>query len=263
VKSLLAISFLVLSGIAGSALFSQEDLNLMGRYEDVKDLVENNTEETNQFVFTRLIYNGRIPYYYKNWYTDYPRADHHLIDVIHRLTNIDIADRERAIPINDPDLFKYPFVYSSEEGQMVLSDSDAARLRDYLMRGGFWVVDDFWGSFEWANFEREMRKIFPDREIKPIPMDHPIFHMVYDIDEVIQVPSLAYVFNGGITWEQDGFHAECKGIWDDNGRLMVVINHNTDLGDAYEWSDDPRYPNRFSGYAYRMAVNFLMYSLTH
>jgi len=259
----LSLSSLFLIGLAAAALFGQEELNLLGSYEDVRSLVDNNTADTNQFVFTRSIYNGRIPYYYKNWYTDYPRADHHLIEVIHRLTNIDIAMKERAIPINDPDLFKYPFVYSSEEGQMVLSDADAAQLRTYLLRGGFWVIDDFWGSFEWANFERQMKKIFPEREIKDIPIDHPIFHLFYSIDHLIQVPSLAYVFNGGITWETDGFVPECKGIWDDEGRLMVVINHNTDLGDAYEWSDDPSYPNRFSGYAYRMAVNFLMYAMTH
>ncbi len=118
-----------------------------------------------------------------------------------------------------------------------------------MERGGFWIVDDFLGTFEWSEFAAQMRKIFPYREIKDIPRDHPIFHVMYDTDHIIQTPSLAYVFNGGITWEVDGFEAECKGIWDDSGRLMVVINHNTDLGDAYEWSDDPRYPNKFSGYA--------------
>ena len=237
---------------------------LFGRYEDVKLVPENNTAATNQFVFTRLIYNGRIPSYYKNWYTDYPRADNNLIAVLKRLTNVDIADKGRVIPINDPDLFKYPFIYSLEEEQMVLSDDDAAKLRTYLLRGGFWVLDDFWGSFEWSIFEEQMKKIFPDREIKDIPLDHPIFHVMYDIDHLMQTPSAAYFFNGfGITYETDGWVPECKGIWDDNGRLMVVINHNTDLKSAYDWSDDPRYPDRSSGYAYRLAANFLVYALSH
>lgn len=253
------------AAVTAAVVYAQEDeeLGFIGRYDDVQRVPHNFTQETNQFVFARLIYNGRIPGYYKNWYTDYPRADRHLIDVLKRLTNIDIADQERVIPINDPDLYKYPLVYSSEVEQMVLTDDDATTMRNYLERGGFWIVDDFWGSFEWSAFERQIRKVFPHREIKDIPRNHPIFHVFYDIDHLIQTPSMAYAFNGGMTWETDGFQAECKGIWDDNGRLMMVINHNTDLGDAYEWSDDPRYPDKFSGYAFRMAVNFFMYALTH
>ena len=109
----------------------------------------------------------------------------------------------------------------------------------------------------------DLKKILPNVEIKDIPQDHTIFHQFFDIDKIIQVPSLAYVYNGGITWEQDGFVAECKGIWDDNGRLMVMINHNTDLGDAYEWADEPKYPEAFSHYAYQVAVNAILYAHTH
>ena len=254
---------LLLAVLTAVVVYGQEEMELLGRYDDVHRVLDNYTKETNEFVFTRLIYNGRIPGYYKNWYTDYPRADRNLIAVLKRLTNINISDRERVVPINDPDLFKYPMVYSSEIEQMVLTDEDAAILRNYMERGGFWIVDDFWGSFEWSEFEAQMHKVFPNREIKDIPRDHPVFHVMYDIDHLIQTPSLAYAFNGGITWETDGFVPECKGIWDDKGRLMMVINHNTDLGDAYEWSDDARYPDRFSGYAFRMAVNFIMYALTH
>jgi hypothetical protein len=261
---LVAVLMLFVAVVTAAGVYAQdEELGLLGRYDDVRRIPFNYTKNTNEFVFTRLIYNGQIPGYYKNWYTDYPRADRNLILVLKRLTNIPIADGERAIPINDPDLFNYPLVYSSEVEQMVLTDEDATILRNYMERGGFWIVDDFWGSFEWSAFERQIRKVFPHREIKDIPRDHPIFHDFYDIDHLIQTPSLAYAFNGGRTWETDGFQAECKGIWDDKGRLMMVINHNTDLGDAYEWSDDARYPNKFSGYAFRMAVNFFMYALTH
>jgi hypothetical protein len=242
-------------------LFAQE-FGLIGRYDDAR-YIDQPKDETNQIVFARLIYNGRIPGYYKNWYTDYPKSDRQLIQGIQRLTNLNIADHERAVAITDPDLFKYPFLYTSEPGQMILSQSDAAILREYLNRGGFWVLDDFWGSSEMGSLEDQIRKVLPGSEIKDIPHDHPIFHLFYDIDKVIQVPSLAYTINGGITWEQDGFVGECKGIWDDRGRLAVVINHNTDLGDAYEWADEPTYPNDFSSYAYRMAINFFLYALTH
>ena len=247
--------------LAVGVLFSQEEFGFIGSYEDARS-IDQPTNDTDQIVFTRLIYNGRIPGYLKNWYTDYPKADRQLIMGVKRLTNLDMADHERAIAITDPSLFKYPFVYTSEPGQMVLSAEDAKIMREYLERGGFWVLDDFWGSFEWANMETQMKKVLPNGEIKTIPPDHPIFHMMFDVNKVVQVPSLAYIYTG-ITYEQDGFEAECKGIWDEHGRLLVVINHNTDLGDAYEWADEPRYANQFGGYAYRMAINTILYALTH
>ena len=242
--------------------FAQEETGFVGRYEDARSIVQSQDDST-QMIFARLIYNGRIPGYYKNWYTDYPKADRQLIQGLQRLTNLDIADHARAIAVTDPELFKYPFVYTSEPGQMVFNNQDAAIMREYLQRGGFWVLDDFWGSFEWAHMESQMKKILPGAVIKDIPRDHPLFHLFYDIDKIIQVPSLAYLYNGGITYEQDGFVGECKGIWDDKGRLVVVINHNTDLGDAYEWADEPQYPNYFSSFAYRVALNTILYALTH
>jgi len=261
VKRVRTGALLLLIAVAVGKIFAQE-LGFLGRYDDARYIDQSKTD-TNQIVFARLIYNGRIPGYYKNWYTDYPKADRQLILGLKRLTNLNIAEDERAVAINDPDLFRYPFIYTSEPEQMVLTEQDAAIMREYLARGGFWILDDFWGSFEWQLMEQQLKKILPNAEIKDIPRDHTIFHQFYDIDKIIQVPSLAYVYNGGITWEQDGFVPECKGVWDEHGRLMIVINHNTDLGDAYEHADNPQYPHRFSGYAYRIAINFILYSLTH
>jgi len=243
-------------------VFAQQELNFLGRFDDVKYIKQDKTE-TDQFHFTRLIYNGKITGYYKNWYTDYPKGDTQLIMGLKRLTNLNIADKPLAIPINDPDLFKYPFIYTSEIEQMVLSNEDAATLREYLARGGFWMIDDFWGSMEWDAFMVNLKKILPGVEVKDLPMDHPLFHIFFDIDHLIQTPSLAYLYNGGITWETDGFVPECKGVWDDHGRLMIVINHNTDLGDSYEWADEPRYPAVFTTYGYRLALNTFLYALTH
>ena len=239
----------------------QPHLFYEGNYKDINRVVQD-SGRTNQFVFARLVYNGLIPHYIKNWYTDWPKSDRQLITGLQRLSNVNMAEHERVIPLNDPDLFQYPFLYTSEPGQMVLSEADAAIMREYLGRGGFWVLDDFWGSFEWGNMVAQMEKVLPGAEIKDIPVDHPIFHTVYDIDELVQVPSLNFIFDG-IVVEQDGFEAFCRGIWDDQGRLMVVINHNTDLGDAYEHADHPQYPNYFSGFAYRLAINFVVYALTH
>ena len=255
-----AAAFAVIVTVAG-VLLSQNDLGFVGRYEDAKR-VHQGPAPSNQIVFARLIYNGRIPAYYKNWYTDYPKGDRQLIEGLKRLTTLDIADQGRVVAINDPELFRYPLVYSSEVGQMSLSDDDAAIMREYLLRGGFWFMDDFWGSTEWASLEAQMKKVFPVLEIRNIPLDNPVFHSFFDIDKVMQIPSLAYVYYG-VTYEQDGFQGECKGIFDEKGRLMVVINHNTDLGDAYEWADDPEYPMRFTGYAYRHALNIILYALSH
>jgi len=240
----------------------QDVLGLQGNYDDAKK-ISHQVQDTNQFVFARLIYNGRIPRYIKNWYTDYPEGDQHLIWALNRLTHLNVAEHERAIAITDPELFRYPFLYTSEPGQMLLTPEDAKIMREYLERGGFWMLDDFWGSFEWGNMVAEMKKVLPDAEIRDIPISHPLFHQFFDVDRLKQVPSLAYTINGGITHEQDGFDPECKGIWDENGRLMVVINHNTDLGDAYEHMDLPQYPYEFSSYSYRIAVNTFMYALSH
>ena len=256
-----AVIAAALSIVAAGAVFGQAEFFYKGRYSDIKR-IHQNTERTPQFVFTRLVYNGRIPGYIKNWYTDWPKSDRQLIMGLQRLSNISIADYERVVPVNDPDLFQYPFLYTSEPGQMVLTDTDAAILREYLQRGGFWILDDFWGSFEWANFEAQLKKVLPNSEIRDIPRDHPIFHTFYDIDELVQVPSLNYIFDGVVV-EQDGFEAFCRGVWDEKGRLMVVINHNTDLGDAYEHADHPKYPHYFSGFAYRLAINFIVFALTH
>jgi hypothetical protein len=264
VKRSTALAFLAV--ILAAGLLSaqiQEELGLVGSYEDAKR-IEQEKDETNQFVFVRLIFNGRIPGYIKNWYTDYPDGDNHLIWALRRLTQLDVAEHGRVIAINDPELFQYPFVYTSEPGQMVLTPEDAAFMREYLERGGFWMLDDFWGSFEWGNLVAEMKKVLPDAEIRDLPISHPLFHQFYEVDRLKQVPSLAYVYNPRhITWEQDGFEADCKGILDKDGRLVVVINHNTDLGDAYEHMDNPEYPYEFSSYAYRVAVNTFMYALSH
>ena len=269
-KCLAAAGVLLVLGTA-CFLLAQEELILAGNYDDVR-FIDQPISRTNQFVFARLIYNGRnqgnvrfgIAGDIKNWYTDYPKGDQQLIWALNRLTQLNIADHERAVAITDPDLFSYPFIYTSEPGQMVLDDKDAAILREYLQRGGFWMLDDFWGSMEWRDMAKEMEKVLPGHEIVEIPRSHPLFHTFFDVPKVMQVPSLNYIYNGGVTWEPpDGIEATCRGIWDEQGRLMVVINHNTDLGDAYEHMDHPLYPYEFSSYAYRIAVNTFVYALTH
>jgi Domain of unknown function (DUF4159) len=249
--------------LSGVLLVAQEGLDYEGNYADFRRLPPQTIQE-HDFTFVRLMYNGRIPHYLKNWYTDYPTGDRNLVRILGRVTGIDVAPETRVIPVHHGDLFSYPMIYSSEAGQMVLDAADASTLREYLLRGGFWMIDDFWGSFEWKNFQHEIKKVFPDSEIVDVPLSHPIFHVFYDIDRPMQVPNIAYAYNPGTpTWEQDGFEPYVRGIFDSTGRLLVLINHNTDLMDASEWADDPLYPQRFAAYSYRVFSNAVVYAQSH
>jgi len=198
------------------------------------------------------------------WLTDSPGADCKLMGAIHRMTGQSVYPNPNYIEILNPDLFKYPYAYIVEPGQMMFSDQEAARLREYLLRGGFLHLDDFWGLEQREIAFGELHKVFPDRPIQQIPLNHPIFHSFFDIDEIIQTPNEGQGCRGGQTWEQaDDIDPKVYGISDDNGRLMVAITYNTDLGDAWEFMDRPCYPQKFTGYALRMGLNFMTYAITH
>lgn len=199
------------------------------------------------------------------WATDYPGGDCKFMGAINRLTGIRVSPNPNVMEILDKDLFKFPFVYAVEVGQMYLDDDDAERLREYLLRGGFMHVDDFWGREEFANFEDQILKVFPDRRMERLPLTHPVFHTFFDVTEVMQIPNRGNgCANDGRTWEDD-FDREpvVYGISDDDGRLMVLVTYNSDLGDAWEYMDLPCYPVKYSGQAYRMGLNFMIYSMTH
>lgn len=223
-----------------------------------------------EFVFARLQYGSGLSNFRGfgrrrgSWATDWPEADSHFMLGIDRLTNIRIVlDDYISVAPGDPAIFDYPLVYAVEVGRWYLDQQEADQLREYLERGGFLVVDDFWGTYQWNDFYGQLKKIFPTREVEEIPLSHPIFHSFYDIDEILQVPNIGNARRGGPTWEQDGYTPHALGIFDDDRRPMVVINFNTDLGDAWEWADDPSYPHFYSGFAYRMGINFIVYSMTH
>jgi hypothetical protein len=143
-----------------------------------------------------------------------------------------------------------------EVGGWELSDAQAKRLRDYLDRGGFLMVDDFHGTYEWAAFMASLERVFPDRPVVDIQGDDPIFHVLYDIDDRVQVPGRQYLYSGR-TYERDGVEARWRAVYDDKGRIQVAICHNMDLGDAWEWADDPSYPERFASTAYKIGINYL------
>ncbi len=230
-----------------------------------------------EFVFARLMYppygggfrrfRGRNGGDWRqgssSWTTDYSAADRHVAVALRRLTRINIRSVEQAVNLEDPDdVFNFPWLYAVEVGQWQLSDAMIARMRDYLQRGGFFMVDDFHGTQEWAIFMESMSKVFPDRPVVDIPDNDPIFHVMYDLEHRTQVPGAQYMYSGR-TYERDGYNATWRGIYDDKGRLMVAICHNMDLGDAWEYADYPQYDEKFAATAFRIVSNYIEYSMTH
>jgi len=221
-----------------------------------------------EFQFARLIYSENPDFSRgwglgaARWTTDSPAAEIHLVQGIRRLTRVSTAPEGTAISLDDDDLFDHPFLYAVEVGGWDLSQKEAARLREYLDRGGTLVVDDFHGSREWNGFMASMSWVYPDRPVVDIPDADEVFHILYDLDERPQIPGLGSVLRG-VTFEQDGYQPHWRGIYDDDHRLTVVINFNMDMGDAWENADNPAYPQPLTGIAYRFAINYLLYAMTH
>jgi hypothetical protein len=217
-----------------------------------------------EFYFTRAIYSGVNRFYDRRgtWAIDHPKADRQFVFGLNRLTTIDAYESDNPVRLSDPELSRFPFLYALEVGYMSMTEPEVEGLRRYLLAGGFLFIDDFWGSWEWQNFEHEIGRVLPGAQIVELALDHPVFHTFYDIERIVQVPSVRIV-NGGRTWEQDGVVPYVRGIFDESGRLMVIINWNTDLGDAWEWVDNPYYPIEYSNYAYQLAVNAIVYAMSH
>jgi hypothetical protein len=197
------------------------------------------------------------------WYIDAPAAEQNLSRRVKTATTIQVED-PIVLPLDDPRLFTYPWIYFVEPGTLKMTDSDVATLREFLLRGGTAVFDDFHGPFEWDNLESEMARVFPDRKIVEVPKDHPVFKCFYNISEYPQVAGLGS-YLAGRSWEKGGYVAHLRTILDDHGRPMVFINWNTDMGDGWEWSNAEEFPDyiKYTSMAYHMGINEIVYSLTH
>ena len=222
-----------------------------------------------EFYFTRAIYSsGGFRGGYRgrggSWATDYPKADSQFLEVLGRLAReLDSYSGEHAVRVDDPDLRRFPFLYAVEVGRMGLTDDEIKGLREYLLAGGFLIVDDFWGTYQWANFEENIRQVLPEYAIVDVPLSHPVFHSYYEIKEILQVPNVQNGCSGGPYNEQDGYTPMVRGIFDEKGRLLVLISFNSDLGDAWEWMEQSCYPLAMSTYAYEFAVNTIVYAMSH
>ncbi|MEJ7615603.1 MAG: DUF4159 domain-containing protein [Pyrinomonadaceae bacterium] len=224
--------------------------------------------EFGEFTFARAVYDSPgSPYNWwfgGAWRVDYPEADEHFVTGISEWvgTNLSVSPRPVHLRLTDDRLFDYPLTYLVEPGHMELSDEEAARLREYLLRGGFLFLDDLHGDYEWGRVQRQLSRVFPEYEIKDLPPTHPIFHSYLDINEVVQVPGVASLVNG-VTYEKGGVTPHYMGIENKDGRLMVFMTRNCDLGDAWEWINDSRYPVQYGVMAYRIGINVIVYAMTH
>jgi hypothetical protein len=218
----------------------------------------------NEFYFTRAIYSGWGYGGRSSWYTDYPKADLQFLVGLQRLMQIDAYPGDHAVQLTDPQLYRFPYLYIVEPGRsMNLTDEEVVALRRYLLSGGFLHVDDFWGSYQWDNWEYQIGRVFPEFRIVEIPLDHPVFHSMYDVKQIEQVPNITNGCNGPPYSEGDGIIPHVRGIFDDQDRLMVVMTWNSDLGDAWEWAEQPCYPLKMSTYAWEMGINFIVYGMSH
>ena len=212
-----------------------------------------------EFTFVRLKYRGRRSI----WDIDWPASDRNFIFQLRKHTNINVSSKEKIVDISSKELFHYPFAYMLEVSRLILSEAEAKNLREYLLRGGFILVDDFHGGRQWKQFYKQLKKIFPKREPVDIPISHPLFHCFYDIAELMQIPGAGAALRGKTYEKRDGRPARCLGVYDDNGRLMMMINFNTDLGDGWEHAAENFYPRERSDMAFKLGINAVVYALTH
>ncbi len=261
--ALVACAALVLAGAAlaqemegGDPLRSADSITANSRFGGM------------QWRFTRIRYSTwrtdtfASPYD-EPWFIDCCAAEQNLTRRLRTVTSLDVADPV-ILRIDDPRINLSPWIYIVEGGNLRLKENEVPILRDFLLRGGTLTFDDFHGEREWANVERELKRVFPDRRIVELTPPHPIYSTFYTLDHFPQTPGLG-AFLMGRTWEKGGFVAHLRAILDDRQRPMVLINWNTDMGDGMEWSNATDYPGyiKYTAQAYRMMLNEIVYSLTH
>lgn len=198
------------------------------------------------------------------WTDDYPRGDRALIKMIRRNTRIDVRSVEQPVSLDDgDDIFHWPFLVAGLAFSWQLSDKQAATLREYLIRGGFLFCDSFFDENNWYTYAESLQRVFPDREIRDLTDDEVVFHSAFDLHNMTQVsiPHISMAFGRGFGGL--GGTPHWRGVFDDSGRLMVLIAHNNDVGDGWQWADDPRYPGDEANRALRIGSNVAVYALTH
>ena len=267
----------VAASLLAIAAFAQR-----GRFEAPDDDEKLAPVRNAEFHFIRLEYTD-LPQYHRRWgyssrdgtgagwwLVDWPAADNHFTYGIQRLTRIDIGD-PRHLRLTDDRIFDYPWIYATQTGWWDLSDAETDRLREYLRRGGFLMTDDFWGPGrdQWEVFRQTMNRVFPDKQITEIDETDSAMHVLYDIREQDRtfIPGSRHLRRGADGSVQviqpAGTNPQWHAVLDDRNRMLVAVNYNTDIGDAWEFADVPYYPEEMTALAYRYGINYIIYAMTH
>jgi hypothetical protein len=279
--------WLAVGGVAClSALFAQKPWREYPAFEYNDFPIPPDYQEKTEWAFARLMYpnasfagggyggygryRGRFAADWTQggrgifWTMDYPRSDRHFSQALRRLTRVHARSVEEPINVDEGFQNNWPWLYGVEVGHWNLTDAQAKAMREYLLRGGFFMCDDFHGSQEWDVFIASMRRVFPDRQMVDLEKTEQIFHIIYDLDDKYQVPGAIFL-RTGLTYEKgpSGRPEHWRGIFDDKGRLMVAICHNMDLGDSWEHADNPEYPQEYSALGIRIGINYVVYAMTH
>jgi hypothetical protein len=201
------------------------------------------------------------------WAQDWPDADEHFTKGVQRLTRMD-AGNPQHVSLKDEKLFDYPWIYATQVGYWQLSDEETSRLREYLLRGGFIMTDDFWdqnGNQEWEVFTEAMNRVLPGQPITDIGLDDSVMHVLYDIraEDLMFIPGSRHLGRDGQIYQPPGTKSAWRAMYDPKNRMVVAVNFDTDIGDAWEFADVPYYPERMTTLAYHYGINYLMYAITH
>jgi hypothetical protein len=203
-----------------------------------------------RFTFTRIRFSGRSD----AWNHDYPQADRYLPLILNEITALrPNLDASNVLDLEDPEIFRNPVLYVWEPGFWQISPEAARNLRDYMIKGGFVIFDDFEAG-QWNNFEAQFRMALPDAVFHPLELSHPIYHSFFDMSSInLPHPSVDV---------SPAYYA----VYEDNdpsGRMMALVNHNADIAEYWEWSDRGRFALDLTNDAYKIGVNYIIYALTH
>lgn len=267
----LALAALAVHGAAGAQPEFRTYLSFEGY--DGEAALPADYQVPGEFVVGRLMYPSRAGRGFfgggdwrrggTSWTVDYPRGDRTLAQLLRRFTRADVRSVEQAINLDDDDgAFYFPFMMVGLAGYWELTDAQVAKLREYLLRGGFLYCDSFFGSYSWVGFQEGLNRVFPDRPIIDLPADHPVFNIVYQIPNGpdVQIPNMYALPRGYL---DDGAVPHWRAILDDEDRVMVLIGFNNDVPDSWQWADDVRYPAEAANLGLRLGVNFAVYAMTH
>lgn len=216
-----------------------------------------------EFAFARLRYRSRFDggWYRARWGIDANKSERQFIQGLRRLTRIHARSVEEIVDIDSDEIFKWPWLYAVGAGDWVFNESQGKRMRRYLQRGGFLMVDDFHNEREWAGFMAGIQMMCPGCPVVEIENEESINHVLYNIGERVRIPGLNVVHGSQI--ERGGIDPHFRAVLDERGRVVVAICFNMDVGDAWEWADLPEYPEKYASLAYRLGINYVVYSMTH